>query len=245
MTDVRDVGDWRSPTISISTADVPPLPASGIVTCSVLRGDDTVIASVVMTAGTPTATATPWSGAAYELTVPGMWVERFVVTGDGKGKERQEFFVLPDPADGPSAARVYATTADYANAIHEAPETGTNLRRVLRVASARVDEMTMTAIYATDSVTELPTDAAVTVALRDATVLQAGYQVEIGDPYGVGATDDYQSVTAGGITLTRGSSGNGGASTTGRYSAEAYEVLRAAGLTGTSPLPVGSAWWTV
>lgn len=245
MTDVRDVGDWRSPTISISTADVPPLPASGIVTCSVLRGDDTVIASVVMTAGAPTATATPWTGALYELTVPGMWVERFVITGDGKGKARQEFFVLPDPAEAPSASRTYATTTDYANAIHEAPETGTNLRRVLRVASARVDEMTMTAIFATDSVTELPTDAAVAVALRDATVLQAAYQCEIGDPYGLSTADEYQSVTAGGITLTRGQGQGGASSTSGRWSAEAYEKLRAAGLTGTSPLPVGSAWWTV
>lgn len=231
----RDVGDWRVPTIDISTADVPPLPASGIVTCSVVRGDDTIIASVVMTAGTPTATATPWTGTAYELTVPGLWVERFVITGDGKGRERQEFWVGDDPVSAPSGARVYALTSDYATAGMEAPATGVNLRRVLRVASARVDEMLVGAIYDTDDTTLLPTDAAVIVALRDATVLQAAYQIEIGDPYGLGA-EQYQSVTAGGITLVRGSGGASGSPPPAR-SAEAYEVLRQAGLTGNAPLP--------
>lgn len=232
----RDVGDWRTPEISISTADDPPLPASGTVTCSVVRGDDTVIASVVMTAGSPTATATPWTGALYELTVPGLWVERFVITGDGKGKERQEFWVADDPAVAPSGARVYALTSDYATAGMDAPTTGVNLRRVLRVASQRVDEMLLGAIYETDDVTLLPTDAAVILALRDATVLQAGYQIEIGDPYGLGA-EQYQSVTAGGITLTRGTGAAGATATRGRWSAEAFGVLRAAGLTGNAPLP--------
>lgn len=232
----RDVGDWRVPTIDISTADVPPLPASGIVTCSVVRGDDTIIASVVMTAGSPTATATPWTGAAYELTVPGLWVERFVVTGDGKGKERQEFWVGDDPVSAPSGARVYALTSDYATAGMEAPATGVNLRRVLRVASQRVDEMLHGAIYTTDTVTLLPTDAAVTSALRDATVLQAAYQIEIGDEYGLGS-EQYQNVAIGGVSLSRGS-GSAGTATPGRWSAEAFEVLRAAGLTGNAPLPV-------
>lgn len=232
----RDVGDWRVPTIDISTADVPPLPASGTVTCSVVRGDDTVIASVTMTAGTPTATATPWTGAAYELTVPGLWVERFVITGDGKGKERQEFWVADDPAVAPSGARVYALTSDYATAGMDAPPAGTNLRRVLRAASARVDEMLLGAIYETDDVTLLPTDAAVTVALRDATVAQAAWQVESGDPYSLGADTQYQSVTVGGVALGKSYTGAGG-STPGLYSQQAFVILRAAGLTGNAPLP--------
>lgn len=241
MTDPRDVGDWRTPTIDISTDDVPPLPASGIVTCSVLRGDDTVITSVVMTAGAPTATATPWSGAAYELTVSGLWVERFTITGDGKGKARQEFYVLADPAEAPSGTRAYATSADYANAIHETPTTGVNLRRVLRVASARVDEMLVTAIYETDTVTLLPTDTAVAAAMRDATCLQAQHQIESGDPYGTGSADEYQQVTAGGITLTRGQGQGGSTSLPTRWGSDAYEKLRSAGLTGGTPLP--SPWY--
>lgn len=243
MTDTRDVGDWRTPTISISTADTPPLPASGIVTCAVEAPDGT-IAAVVMTASAPTATATPWTGASYELTQAGLWLERFTITGDGKGKARQEFWVYPDPATAPSDARVYATTTDYANAGMDAPATGTNLRRVLRVASQRVDEMAAGAIYDTNSVTLLPTDAAVTVTLRDATVVQAAHQIEIGDPYGVGTSDEYQSVTAGGITLTRGQGAGGSSSTPGRWSSEAYEILRAAGLTGGVPLAIGTAWWS-
>ena len=243
MTDARRVGDWRIPTISISTD--AGLPASGIVTCAIIRGDDTAT-TVVMTAGTPTATATPWTGALYQLTVAGQWVERFTITGDGKGEAENTFWVAASVTDAPTFARTYATTADYGKAGMEAPPTGTDLRRVLRTASARVDEMLTGAIYATNDVTLLPTDAAVTVALRDATVLQANYQIETGDPYGTGATDDYQSVSAGGISLVRGSSGSGGASATGRYGADAYEVLRAAGLTGVQPLSVGAlAWWAV
>lgn len=240
MTDVRDVGDWRSPTINISTAD--NLPAAGIVTCAVEAPDGT-IAAVVMTAGAPTATATPWTGALYELTQAGEYIERFTIAGDGKGAARQLVWVAADPGAAPSGARVYATTGDYATAGKGAPEAGISLRQVLRVASQRVDEMAMTAVYATDDVTLLPTDAAVTVALRDATVLQAAYQIETGDPYGLGS-EQYQSVTAGGITLNR-SYGPGGGAVSGRWANEAFEALRAAGLTGTTPLPVGAAWWTV
>lgn len=239
MTDLLDVGDWRSPTIDISTS--AGLPASGIVTCEVLRPDDTT-AAVVMTAGAPTATATPWTGALYEITMGGEWVERFTITGDGKGKARATFWAAADPATAPSAGRVYATSADYANAIHETPATGTNMRRVLRVASARVDEMVLTAIYDTDSVTLLPTDSAVTVALRDATVAQAAHQIGTDDPYGIGA-EKYQSVTAGGISLSRGQGRGGVSSSTGRWSPEAREILRAAGLTGGSPLPGPVAWY--
>lgn len=236
MTDTRDVGDWRIPTISISTD--AGLPAGGTVTCAVEAPDGT-IAAVVMTAGAPTATATPWTGAAYELTQAGEWIERFTITGDGKGKARQTVWVAADPGALPSGARVYATTGDYANTIPETPPTDISLRRVLRVASARVDEMLHGAIYATDSVTLLPTEAAVAVALRDATCQQAAYAIDIGDPYGLG-TEQYQSVTIGAVTLGR-SYGPGGGAIPSRYSTDAMETLRAAGLTGATPLPY--TWW--
>lgn len=236
MTDTRDVGDWRIPTIAISTD--AGLPAAGIVTCAVEAPDGT-IAPVVMTAGSPTATATPWTGAAYQLTQAGEWIERFTITGDGKGAARQLVWVAADPGAAPSGARVYATTGDYANAISDAPDATISLRRVLRTASARVDEMLHGAVYATNATTLLPTDAAVIAALRDATVQQAAYQIEIGDPYGSGV-EQYQNVTIGSVQLGR-SYGSAGGATPARYSAEALETLRAAGLTGATPLPY--TWW--
>jgi len=242
MTDARQVGDWRTPEISISTD--AGLPAAGTVTLSVTRGDDTVIASVVMTAGTPTATATPWTGAAYELTVPGEWVERFTITGDGKGKAEQRFWVESIIGTVPTGMRMYATTKDYADSpLTSAPDASLDVRKALLIASARVDEMLNGAIYETNSTTLLPTDAAVTVALRDATVAQAAYAVEIGDPYGVGASQ-YQSVTIGGVSLGASYTSAGG-STPGRYSPAAFDILRAAGLTGMTPLPYawsGGVW---
>lgn len=234
MTDVRDVGDWRIPTISISTD--ANLPAAGTVTCAVEAPDGT-IAAVVMTAGAPTATATPWTGAAYELTQAGEYIERFTITGDGKGKARQLVWVYADPGALPSGARVYATTGDYATAIAEAPPTDVSLRRVLAVASARVDEMLHGAIYTTNTTTLLPTDTAVAAALRDATIQQAAYAIDVGDPYGLGV-EQYQSVAIGGVSLGRGS---GSAAPAGRFAPDAMETLRAAGLTNVTPLPY--TWW--
>jgi|SRR5689334_23345 len=232
MTDVRDVGDWRQPTISISTAD--NLPAGGTVTCAVEDPDGT-ITSVAMTAGAATATATPWTGALYELTKAGEWIERFTITGDGKGKARQLVWVQADPGAVPSGMRVYATTGDYANSPYSTsvPDSTISMRRALLVASARIDELISTAIYTTDDTTLLPTDSAVATALRDATVAQAAYAIGTGDAYGLGV-EQYQSVSVGGISLTRGST-SAGSSVPGRYAPQAMEILRAAGLTGNAP----------
>lgn len=237
MTDVRDVGDWRIGYIEITSDDGTA--AAGTVTLSVVRGDDTVIASVPMTAGAPTATATPWTSDSYELTVPGEWIERFTITGDGKGKERQIFYVLADPATVPTGERVYATTVDYMNAIHEAPA-GVNLRRALAAATRTIEGALLTALYETDSVTLLPTDTAVTAAIRDAVVEQARWAIEQGDPYGLGV-DVYQNASIGSLALGRGANG-GSADPPGRRSPEALAILARAGLTGGAP-QTGVLWW--
>lgn len=237
MTDIRDVGDWRAPTISISTA--AGTPALGTVTCSV-EDPDGVVMSVAMTAGAPTATATPWTGDLYELTKAGEWIERFTITGDGRGKARQRVWVQSDPGATPSGMRVYATTGDYANSPYgtTVPDEAVNMRRALLIASARIDEMT-SALYDTDSVTLLPTDTAVAAILRDATVAQAAYALETGDPYGFGVQRE-QSVSIGSVSLSRGSTAGGATDTPGRYSPQAREILRAGGLTG--GMPLGIAW---
>jgi hypothetical protein len=235
MTDARDVGDWRIPTISI-TNDAG-LPASGTVTCAV-EDPDGLISAVAMTAGTPTATATPWSGAAYELTKAGSWIERFTIVGDGKGKARQTVWVQADPGAAPSGERVYATTGDYANAIHEPPADDIDLRRVLAAATREIEDVLLSAVYDTDDTTLLPTDSAVTEAIRDAVIEQAHWQIEQGDPYGLGA-GTFQTVSIGGVSLGRGS-GGGAADAPGRRSPRAQALLRAAGLLGGTPYTVAS-----
>jgi len=237
MTDVRDVGDWRIAEISISTPEGTP--AAGTVTLSVVRGDDTVIASVPMAAGSPTATSTPWTSDPYELTVSGEWIERFTITGDGKGKARQVFYVLDDPGTVPTGELVYATTADYMAAVHEAP-TGVNLRRALAAATRALSTALLTAVYETNTVTLLPTDTAVVGAIRDAVVEQARWAIEQGDPYGLGV-DVYQNASIGSLSLGRGSNG-GSADPPGRRSPEALAILARAGLTGNPP-QTEVYWW--
>lgn len=238
MTDVRQVGDWRVPTIDIST--YAGLPAGGTVTCSVLDPDGTAAANA-MSAGSATATATPWTGTAYQLTKSGEWIERFTVTGDGQGYAETRVWVQAKTSTVPTGMRVYATTGDYADSPYTSvPPADLDVRRLLLVASGRIDEMLIASIYETDSVTLLPTDTAVIAALRDATVAQAAYQAEIGDPYGLGV-DQYQSVAIGGVNLGRSYTGAGG-SVPGRFSAEAARILSAAGLSGGAPLTF--AWWS-
>lgn len=238
---MRTVGDWRRATIQLSTED--GLPASGVPTLAVTRGDGTT-ASVTMNVGTPTATYTPWTSDLYELTVSGQWIEAFTVAGDGKGVEDQLFFVLPRAGTAPSGERVYATTEDYADIIREAPDDDVDLRRALAAATRAVEDMLTASVYAVDSVTSLPTDTAVSTAIGEAVCRQAKYMIDTGDPYGTaGADPGYQSVTAGGISLSRGS-GAGGTMTTGRRSPEAMAVLRSAGLLGHAP-QTDVLWWQI
>lgn len=232
MSDLRDVGDWRIPTLPVLAYDGTPGDGTTSTTLTVLKPDGT-------STGLATSTAdvgANWTGATYQLLLAGEYIERWVVTGKGAGSARASVWVSPDPATAPTGMRVYATTTDYANDPRTGvPDTSVSVRRALLVAGQRIDELLLTALYATDSTTLLPTDSAIGVALRDATIAQAAYAIEIGDPYGLGVAQ-YQSVSIGGVTLGRGSTA-AGSSTPGRYAPEARETLRAAGLVGGAPLP--------
>lgn len=74
-----DVGDWRTPTLTVSPADGTTLATLAIVAPS---GTSTPLA-VQSSAG-----GTLWTASsAYQLTAAGIWVERWTVTGTGKGAE--------------------------------------------------------------------------------------------------------------------------------------------------------------
>src|SRR4051794_26110046 len=74
--------------------------------------------------------------------------------------------------------------------------------RLLTRASRRVDRLLFAAVYDTAATTGLPTDPDVAQALSEATCEQALWWLETGDESG--ASDQYQSVSAGSIALTRG-----------------------------------------
>ena len=216
---MTDVGDWRTPSLTVDPAD-----ETTTATLTVVAPDGTETAL----AATPGDTRAEWTGQAYQLTAPGEWVERWVVTGTGAGAQRAVVRVAPDPTAVPGQ-RVYASTGDYAEWIGTAPPPGA--RRALAAASRAIDELLLTAVYDVDS-EGLPTDAAVAAALRDATCAQAAYQTATGDPAGVGAGHITQA-QIGSVSFQR--RGSGGQDTPGRYSPQAVQILQQAGLLGHGP----------
>ncbi len=135
----------------------------------------------------------------------------------------------------PSGARVYATTADYAR--HLLTSTPAGSKRALWVASKMVDEMLLTAIYDTDD-DDMPTDADVIAAMRDATCEQADFAYTGGDRNMVGASRP-SSFSLGKLSVSRpaasAGAGLGGLGPRGEWSPRAWATLQAAGLTGHEP----------
>lgn len=236
MSDVRDVGDFRIPTLPVVAFDGTPGDATTGTTLSVLKPDGT---TSTLTTSTPDAGAS-WVGQTYQLATAGLYVERWTVTGKGAGSARESFWVLPDPATSPSGERQYATTTDYINYAHEAPDDDVNPRRMLAAATRVVEGMLTTAIYDIDSVTLLPTDPAALSIIRDAVCEQARWQLENGDPYAIGS-NTFSLVQAGGITVSQLSPQNSG-DAPGRRSPEALAILQRGGLTNQEPL-TEVAWW--
>lgn len=218
-----EAGDWRIATLTVDPND----------------GTTVAVLTVISPAGaltTPDVTSADsgatWTAEGYEFTVPGEWVERWMVTGTGKSKERAVLLVAPDPVTVPTGARVYATTTDYANALLAAPPAGA--RRALLAASKVVDEMLLTAVYDVDD-DGLPTTAAHIIALRDATCAQAEYAKRTGDANSVGA-GAISAFSIGPVQVTKGTpSGATRSPLPAHWSPGAYRELSQAGLTGHEP----------
>lgn len=138
----------------------------------------------------------------------------------------------------------YATAADLtrAGAPVVLPDGDATLDYILGVASYRVDELLIGAVYAVDSGGS-PTDPAVTATLREATIAQAVFQVERATSgQGMsGADDDKASMSIGGMSWSRGGAGSpGGSGGSGgygtRYAPDAVAILRTAGLLPVAPI---------
>jgi hypothetical protein len=210
-----EVGDWTVPTLTVS-----PFDGTTLATLAVVNP-----ATGIATPLTPTTSdgGNHWTAPTYEFVAAGEWVERWTVTGTGTGKERRVLLVAPDPADMPSGQRVYATTTDYANALHTAPPAGA--RKALAEASRAVEDMLFTAVYPVDTA-GLPTDADHIIALRDATCVQA----EDAKAYASRLTGSF---TLGRLQVAKRPPA---AVSKERYrSPRALQILRDAGLTGHEP----------
>ena len=222
----QDAGDWRVPTLVVAPFD------SGTSASIEVEDPTGNIVTQVPTSvdNVPEVGQQTWTGAGYELTVSGEWIERWTVAGTGASKERSVIRVAPDPAAKLAGVRIYATTTDYADYLLDAPPAGA--RRSLAAASRRIDELILTACYDVDD-DGLPTDADISAALTLATCAQAAHMREIGDPYGTGASQ-YAEVQIATVRLVRTNQPPAGMPS--RYSAEAFAVLQQAGLTGAAPI---------
>ena len=126
----------------------------------------------------------------------------------------------------------YATIEDLTTWLGDTPPTGAE--RMLARATRYMDNVLLkTSIYPVDD-TGAPTEEAHIVALRDACCATVEWWQANGDD-GLGAGSEYASVTAGGISLSKGSGAGPSGSTDPRRAPEAVEILDGAGLLGHEP----------
>jgi hypothetical protein len=209
----NDVGDIATLTLNVSPSAVD---TSTTVTVTSPTG------IVTSPTTTPNADRSTWT-AQLPLAQAGEYLIRWVVTGTGAGAEQSTVTAQPTRPVVIAGQRVYATTADLANYLEAVPPA--NARRLLRQASADIEQATKTAIYDVDT-NGFPTDTAVLAAMRDAVCAQVEWWNETGDSLGV--TGQWGSVKIGSVSLD-GRAGSAG--TGGQLAANAATILRNAGLT--------------
>lgn len=130
----------------------------------------------------------------------------------------------------------YATTQDLAAVLgYAVPANGQVL---LDRASRDIDRAIQCAVYNTDATTGLPTDAPIITALKQATLEQVAYQLEIGNTDGIahGLQSGVPSgASAGGVDLSRGPSTGGATVDQPWLGDQPRQILRVAGLLGQEP----------
>lgn len=112
-----------------------------------------------------------------------------------------------------------------------------NAQRLLDRASRDVDRAVQCATYATDG-DDLPTDPVVLAALKNATLEQVAYQLEIGNTSGIAhplQSGVPSGESAGSVSLSRGPSSGGASSEYPWLGEQAAWILKQAGLLGQAP----------
>lgn len=132
------------------------------------------------------------------------------------------------------AAPVYATSVEYNASPYGQATAGADIADRLFIASRDIDRLLVTAVYDVN-VNDVPTDAEVAQALREATIAQASHGIDpsAGDEGDIPA--GYSSVSIGSVSLTKDRAI--GQVTTGgiAYAPRAPMILHAAGLLPSEP----------
>ena len=126
----------------------------------------------------------------------------------------------------------YATLADLTGAMPDDLALPSDAARLVVKASQHIDRWLLThgAVYDVDSTTDLPTDADITTALKDATVAQALWWIETGDERGFASVVNSANPGGGGPTYSGGIP---------RTAPDAIDILAAATDTAGTPLLCG------
>lgn len=214
-----EAGDDVSLRLTITPDGGVPTDGTTVATVTARSDGGTVITPTA----TPSTDRSRWTAMLTAATA-GEWDILWTVIGTGSGVQSYRLFVAPV---APASVRVYATTAQLAVYLDDAPPEGAH--RLLRKASRKVDELLLTAIYPVDT-TGLPTDTDVAAALAEATCAQAEWWGETGDS-GTGAIAALAGSQIGSVKIGTGVTGQG----IPEYAPDAVSALRRAGLTGRGP----------
>lgn len=140
----------------------------------------------------------------------------------------------------------YATVQDLGDPNGPVGYMPKNAQALLDRASRNIDRAIQCAVYDVDPATGLPTDTALLEVLRQATLEQVAYQLEIGNKNGIahGLQSGVPSGTsAGDVALSRGPSTGGATADQPWLGDQAAWILRQAGLLGQGPQTADCQVW--
>ena len=216
---VYEAGD-----LAVLTLEVPE--ADGSTTAAVTAWTDPSGAPASLPSASPLPDGITWEAVA-PVPVAGEWTATWTVSGTGAAKRSYAVQVGPTP---PSPARAYATTGELAEWLQAAPPAGS--ARLLAAATRVIDRAAVSAVYDVTGVDELPTDPAVAQAFREAVCAQVeAWQANGTGPTGPGSAQ-WQTMTAGRVSLGRAGGTAAVAPHGDQLAAEARAILHAAGLLG-------------
>jgi hypothetical protein len=217
---VPNVGDVQTPHLQVTPA------GDGTTTATLVVRNPSLVVVAHTPAPTTSDGGTNWTAPPLTFSTAGIWRLTWTVTGTGAGQVTDK--VPVGPAGITSAGRAYATSGDLADYLQDAPPD--NADRLLVRATDIIDRLLLAARYRLDDDGNAA-DADVIEALKKATCAQVAWWIETGDEWGLGA--NYQSVSIGSVSLSRGQSGGGAASA--RVGPDVWAALAQAGLTGYGP----------
>ncbi|GGR71162.1 MULTISPECIES: hypothetical protein [Streptomyces] len=207
-----------------ATLTVTPHGADTLAALAVTAPDGS-ITTPVATSGDGGAT---WT-APVLYTLAGVWRLTWTVTGTGASVEHQLVSVAPTPgAPAGPGVRVYATTTQLADYLHDAPPL--DAARLLADASRMLDARVLAYCRYDVDTAGLPSDPDVAAAIARAVCAQVAWWGEVGDSMGAAGVG-YGNVSIGSVSLGRPVTAVTGEDSAARQIApQVWDELRAPGL---------------